>query len=304
MENGGIFDKISIEFINKKHLMITIQKTRIITYKPFIKRVWGKRQLLSQLENLYPKKFKKYFEPFVWGWAVFFDLRNRFWTSFPAYLIDINDEMIITYNTIKNNVELLIKELKKYRYDKEFFMKIRAWDRKPGFKKRSDIQRAARFIYLNRTGFNWLYRVNWSGFYNVPMGSYSNPMICDVDNLFAAQASLQNTTIKNEDFETILKHAKAWDFVYFDPPYDTLTDTANFTSYNKWGFGKEEQKRLFEVYRKLDKKWCYVMLSNHNTPFINKLYKDYRRETVLAKRAINSDASKRWNVEETVILNY
>lgn len=282
--------------------MTTTQKIK--TYKPFIKRVWGKRQLLSQLENLYPKKFNKYFEPFVWGGAMFFDLRNKHWNEFSAYLMDINEDMIITYNTIKNNVDWLIKELKTYPYDKEFFMEIRALDRQPEFKNTADVKRAARFIYLNRTGFNWLHRVNSQGFYNVPMGSYNNPTICDVDNLFATQDSLQNTTIKNEDFTTILKHAKAWDFVYFDPPYDTLTDTANFTSYNKWKFGKEEQKRLAEVYKKLDKMWCYVMLSNHNTLFINDLFSEYRKEIVHAKRAINSNASKRGKIEEVVILNY
>lgn len=280
----------------------TISKTT--AYKPFIKRVWGKRQLLSQLENFYPKHFNRYFEPFVWWWAMFFDLRNKFWPIFPAYLFDINEDMIITYNTIKNNVNWLIKELEKYPYDKDFFMEIRAWDRQSSFKNLSDIKRAARFIYLNRTGFNWLHRVNGSWFYNVPMGKYTNPTICDKENLLATKEALQNTTIKNDDFENILTYAEKWDFIYFDPPYDTLTDTANFTSYNKGWFGKEEQKRLFETYKALDKKWCFVMLSNHNTPFINELYKDYRKEIVLAKRAINSDASKRWVIEETVILNY
>jgi len=273
-------------------------------YKPFIKRVWGKRQLLSQLENFYPKKFNSYFEPFIWWGAVFFDLRNKFWTKFSANLFDINEDMIIAYNTIKNDAKWLIKELKTYPYDKDFFLKIRSRDREPDFNKRSNIERSARFIYLNRTGFNWLYRVNGQGFYNVPFGKYTNPTICDEDNILLTQEALQDTEIKNEDFENIVKYANKWDFVYFDPPYDTLTDTANFTSYNKWWFGKEEQIRLFETYKALDKKWCFLMLSNHNTPFINELYKDYRKEVVLARRSVNSDASKRGNVEETVILNY
>lgn len=290
--------------LSVKTQMTTIQKTKTTTYKPFIKRVWGKRQLLSQLEKFYPKHFNRYFEPFVWWGAMFFDLRNKFWPVFPAYLFDINEDMIITYNTIKNNVNWLIKELETYPYDKGFFMEIRAWDRQSSFKNLSDIKRAARFIYLNRTGFNWLHRVNSQWFYNVPMWKYTNPTICDEENLIATKEALQNTTIRNDDFENILKYAEKGDFIYFDPPYDTLTDTANFTSYNKWGFGKEEQKRLFETYKALDKKWCFVMLSNHNTPFINDLYKDYRKEIVLAKRAINSDASKRWVIEETVILNY
>ncbi len=273
-------------------------------YKPFIKRVWGKRQLLSQLENFYPKKFNNYFEPFVWWGAVFFDLRNKFWIEFSANLFDINEDMIIAYNIIKNDALWLIQELKTYPYDKDYFLKIRSWDRESDYSKRSNIERAARFIYLNRTGFNWLYRVNNSWFYNVPFGKYTNPKICDEDNILLIQESLQDTEIKNEDFEKIIKHANKWDFVYFDPPYDTLSNTANFTSYNKWWFWKDEQIRLFETYKALDKKWCFLMLSNHNTPFINDLYKDYRKEIVLARRSVNSDASKRGNIEETVILNY
>ncbi|MCK9467434.1 MAG: DNA adenine methylase [Candidatus Absconditabacterales bacterium] len=284
--------------------MTTIQKTKKIIYKPFIKWVGGKRQLLPQLEKFYPKYFNRYFEPFVGGGAMFFDLRNKFGTTFTAYLFDINEDMIITYNTIKNNVKELIDELKTYPYDKEFFIKIRALDRETNFKNISNIKRSARFIYLNRTGFNGLHRVNSSGFFNVPFGKYKNPTICDEENLIASKEALKNTTIKNSDFESILKYAEKGDFVYFDPPYDILTDTANFTNYNKGGFGKKEQIRLFETFKKLDKKGCFLMLSNHNTPFINELYKDYRKELVLARRAINSDASKRGLIEETVILNY
>ena len=284
--------------------MTTETTTKKLIYKPFIKRVWGKRQLLPQLEKFYPKYFNRYFEPFVWWWAMFFDLRNKFWTAFPAYLFDINEDMIITYNTIKKDTDSLIKELNTYPYDKNFFNEIRALDRQTFFKDLTAIKRAARFIYLNRTSFNWLHRVNSQWFYNVPMGKYTNPKICDEENLIATREALQNTTIRNDDFENILKYAEKWDFIYFDPPYDTLTDTANFTSYNKGWFGKDEQKRLFETYKALDKKGCFVMLSNHNTPFINELYKDYRREIVFAKRIINSDASKRGAIEETVILNY
>ncbi|MEI6426219.1 MAG: DNA adenine methylase [Candidatus Absconditabacteria bacterium] len=273
-------------------------------YKPFIKRVGGKRQLLSQIEKFYPKKFNRYFEPFVGGGAVFFDLRNKFGVDFEAHLFDINENMIITYNIIKDNVLGLIKELKSYPYNKDFFMEIRAWDRELSFKKKSNIKKAARFIYLNRTSFNGLHRVNSQGFYNVPMGKYTNPKICDEETLMATKEALQNTTIIKEDFSNIIKYAKKGDFFYFDPPYDPLTDTANFTGYNKGGFGREEQQKLFEVYKKLDKMGCFVMLSNHNTDFINNLYKDYHRHVVYARRSINSDSSKRGVVEETVILNY
>lgn len=273
-------------------------------YKPFIKRVGGKRQLLSQLNQYFPKKFGAYFEPFVWWGAVFFHLRNLYWTSFKATLSDINSHMVITYNTIKNDVQGLIKELKTYPYDKDFYMDIRAWDKDLSFDKRSDIQKSARFIYLNRTGFNGLYRENSQWFNNVPFWSYTNPKICDEETLLNDQKALKNTEIFNQDFEETLKNAKKWDFIYLDPPYDPLTITANFTGYNKWGFGKDEQMRLFEMYQELDKKWCFVMLSNHNTDFINDLYKKYNKHTVLATRMINSNAEKRWPVEETVIFNY
>jgi DNA adenine methylase len=157
---------------------------------------------------------------------------------------------------------------------------------------------------MNRTGFNGLYRENSQGFNNVPFWKYSNPTICDEETILLDSKALQNTTILLEDFEYILKHAKKEDFVYLDPPYDPLTSTANFTGYNKWGFWKEEQKRLFKIYEKLDKRGCYLMLSNHNTDFINKLYKNYHKYTVLATRMVNANAIKRWPVEETVILNY
>lgn len=279
-------------------------KTKKMTFKPFIKRVGWKRQLLSQLEKFYPKFFNRYFEPFAWWWAMFFDLRNKFWNSFSSYLFDVNQEMIITYNVIKNNVEWLISELEKYKYDKNFFLEIRALDRDDNFKNISDIKRAARFIYLNRSAFNWLYRVNKQWFFNVPFGKYNNPTICDKENLLATSIALQNTTIKNTDFENVLKYAEKWDFIYLDPPYDPLTGTANFTSYNESWFNKDDQIRLFKMYKILDEKWCYVMLSNHNTPFINNLYKGYRKEIVYANRAINSNGAKRGKVEETVILNY
>ena len=285
--------------------MQTTQKTKKKQFKPFIKRVWGKRQLLSQMEEFFPKFFQKYYEPFAWWGAVFFHLRSLYGTTFSANLYDINNELINTYNTIKHDVQWLIDELKTYEYDKDFFLQVRERDREPDFKtKRSAIQRAARFIYMNRSCFNGLYRVNSKWQFNVPFGKYSNPQICDVDTLLSCHEALQNTIIRNDDFENVLEYAEKWDLIYLDPPYDTLSDTANFTSYNESGFGKDEQVRLFEAYQKLDKKWCFVMLSNHNTPFINELYKDYNIKVVYANRAINSNGAKRGKVEETVILNY
>lgn len=285
--------------------MQTTQQTKKKQFKPFVKWVWGKRQLISQMEQFFPKLFKDYYEPFAGWWAVFFHLRSLYGTTFSAHLYDINNELINTYNIIKNDVQWLIDELKTYRYDKDFFLQIRERDRDIDFKtRRSAIQRAARFIYMNRSCFNGLYRVNSKWQFNVPFWKYSNPQICDIETLLSCHEALQNTTIKNDDFENIVKYAEKWDLIYLDPPYDPISATANFTSYNESGFGKNDQIRLFETYQKLDKKWCYVMLSNHNTPFINDLYKDYRKEVVYANRAINSNSTKRGKVEETIILNY
>ena len=276
-------------------------------YKPFVKRVWWKRQLLEQFKDLYPKDFNEYYEPFVWGWAVFFDLRINFWSEFTAHLFDLNEELVVTYNVVKEDTDKLIQLLKNFKskHSKDFFMEIRERDKDENFKnKKSKIERAARFIYLNRTCFNWMYRVNSKGEFNVPFWKYSNPKICDEEWLYLAKEALQNTTIENADFSAIEKQAKKWDLVYFDPPYDVLTDTANFTDYNKWWFGRNEQVRLFNIFDELSKMGCFTMLSNHNTPFIRDLYDNYRKEIVLAKRMINSDATKRWAIEEIVVLNY
>lgn len=281
-------------------------------YKPFIKWVWGKRQLLQQFQNLYPFgsfsdhfEIKKYYEPFLWWGAVFFDLRNKFWLDFKAYLYDINPELINTYKVVQTNPKNLIEELKWYKYDKDFFMEIRSWDQDPEFLvKRDEIQRAARFIYLNRTCFNGMYRVNSSWYFNVPFWKYSNPKICDEEWISDASEALQNTTIKCGNFYEIEQLVKEWDFVYFDPPYDVLTDTANFTDYNKWWFGREDQIRLKDCFSIVSKKWWYCMLSNHNTDRIRELYKDYNQKIVSATRMINSNANKRWTIEEIVVFNY
>lgn len=279
-------------------------------YKPFIKRVWWKRQLLEQFQNLFPRSFSDqkidhYYEPFLWWGAVFFNLRNKFWTKFKADLYDVNPELINTYNIVKNNPSELISELKKYPYNKEKFLEIRARDQLPNFQtEKTEIERAARFIYLNRTCFNWMYRVNKNWFFNVPFWKYSNPKICDEETIFYCSKALQNTNICNYDFSKIIESTKKWDFVYLDPPYDILSNTSNFTDYNTWWFWREEQERLSQIFKQLDKKWCYVMLSNHATERIQNLYKSYRQVIVKATRMINSNAKNRWAIDEIVILNY
>ena len=215
---------------------IIFDATRIIEEKPkpFVKWVGGKRQLLTQfrLMNLYPpEKFNpvtgSYFEPFVGGGAVFFDLLPE-----KAFLSDLNRELVITYNVIKNDVENLIILLKKHKLNKEYFLKIREQD--PNHL--SDIKIASRFIYLNRTCFNGMYRVNSKGGFNVPFGKYTNPLICDEVNLRKVSKSLEKIEIKNQDYKSILKNAKKGDFIYFDPPYYPVSKTASFTSYTSYTF--------------------------------------------------------------------
>ncbi len=277
--------------------------------KPFVKWVGGKRQLLEQfkLMNLYPpEKFDpktgRYFEPFVGGGAVFFDLLPK-----KAFLSDMNNELVITYNVIKNGVEFLIKSLKKHKNTKEYFLKIRAKD----LNKLSDIEIASRFIYLNRTCFNGLYRVNSQGGFNVPFAGNKNPLICDEINLRKISKALKSVEIKKQDYKEVLKRAKKGDFVYFDPPYYPINKTSSFTSYTKESFLEKEQIELRDTFVELTKRGCFVMLSNSDTPFINKIYKEIeikgkliRINKVYAGRAINSDASKRGKISEVLITNY
>jgi DNA adenine methylase len=279
-------------------------KTKV---KPFVKWVGGKRQLLSQfrLRNLFPPHFfdktnNTYYEPFVGGGAVFFDLLPK-----KAVLSDMNNELVITYNVIKNNVEELIKSLKKHKITKEYFLTIRAKD----ITKLSDIEIASRFIYLNRTCFNGLYRVNKSGGFNVPFGQNKNPLICDEVNLREVSKVLKNVNIKHQGYQEVLKNAKKGDFIYFDPPYYPLSKTASFTSYTKDAFLDKEQIELRDVFVELNKRGCYVMLSNSDAPFINKIYseikdKKVRISKVEAGRAINSKGSGRGKILEVVVTNY
>jgi DNA adenine methylase len=273
--------------------------------KPFVKWVGGKRQLLTQfrLMNLYPpenfdSKTGKYFEPFVGGGAVFFDLLPE-----TAYLSDLNNELVVTYNVIKSDVENLIKSLKKHKLDKEYFLKVRSQNPE----KLSDLNIASRFIYLNRTCFNGMYRVNSKGGFNVPFGKYTNPLICDEKNLRKASKALKNVEIKKQDYKEVLKKAKKGDFVYFDPPYYPVSKTASFTSYTSESFLDKEQIELRDTFVELHKRGCFVMLSNSDTPLINKIYsepKDLRITKVQAGRAINSNASKRGKITEVLITNY
>ncbi len=273
--------------------------------KPFVKWVGGKRQLLKQFRELglYPPDdfnplTNTYFEPFVGGGAVFFDLLPK-----KAKLSDLNSELVTTYNVIKNDVDALIKSLKKHKYEKEYYRKVRAKDPK----KLPDVEVASRFIFLNRTGFNGMYRVNSKGGFNVPFGKYTNPTICDEENLRKVSKALQKVTIKEQDYKAVLKRAKKGDFVYFDPPYYPVSRTASFTSYTADSFLEKEQTELRDIFIELHKRGCFVMLSNSDTPFINELYlgiKGVKVAKVSAGRAINSNAAKRGKIHEVLVTNY
>ena len=296
----GVFSLVNKERLIEEASIIISERP-----KPFVKWVGGKRQLLKQfrLMNLYPPedfnpKNGRYFEPFVGGGAVFFDLLPK-----KAFLSYLNNELIVTYNVIKNDVEKLIKLLKKHKVEKKYFLNIRSKDPK----KLSDISVASRFIYLNRTCFNGLYRVNSKGGFNVPFGKYSNPLICDEENLRKSSKALKQVEIKKQDYKKTINKAKSGDFIYFDPPYYPVSKTASFTSYTSEKFLEKEQVELRDTLVKLHKKGCFVMLSNSDTPFINKIYsniKGIKITKVKAGRLINSNASKRGKITEVLITNY
>lgn len=275
--------------------------------KPFVKWVGGKRQLIKQFQKmkLYPVKDfdpvkNSYFEPFVGGGAIFFDLLPH-----KAYLSDMNFELVTTYNVIKNDVDSLIKSLRKHPYNKEYFLKLRA-------KKVSSLtalQIASRFIYLNRTCFNGLYRVNSKGGFNVPFGDNKNPLICDEINLRKVSKYLKNVEIKHQDYKEAIKKAKKGDFVYLDPPYHPMSSTSSFTSYTKEAFGEKEQIELRDTFLKLHKKGCFVMLSNSNADFINKIYGELKSYNIKihkvdAGRSINSKGTGRGKIKEVLVTNY
>lgn len=266
--------------------------------RPFIKWVGGKSQLLPEIQSRIPESYNNYFEPFVGGGAVFFREQPE-----KAVLIDINAELINAYTVVRDDVESLIKELRKHRYEEEYFYKIRNIDRSSAYSKWSPVKRAARLIFLNKTGFNGLYRVNSKGYFNVPFGRYTNPKFVDPDNLRACSKALSKVEILENTFFVVESLAKKGDFVYFDPPYSPVSETAYFTSYSKGGFSAEMQTALRDVCVALTKKGVRFLLSNSDVPFIRELYKNFNVETVYASRAVNSNASRRGKISEVLISN-
>ena len=276
----------------------------MIKAKPFVKWAGGKRQILDKLKSCSPVEFNTYFEPFVGGGALLFDLAPK-----NAVINDSNEELINVFNVLCNDKKYskMCRYLNKFerKHDEEFYYEIRNIDRnKKKFNKLNDSKRAARTIYLNKSCFNGLYRVNSKGEFNVPFGKKTKVNTYDGENLLNVHSylTLNNISILCADFEDAVSTAKEGDFVYFDPPYDS--DTSTFNSYTEDGFNKDEQRRLAKVFKELDEKGVKVMLSNHNTILIKELYKDYNFHVIEAKRSINSNGKKRGKVEEVIITNY
>jgi len=269
--------------------------------QPFLKWAGGKRQLLPILKTKVPKKYNRYYEPFVGAGALLFETQPK-----KAVINDINSELINCYKVIKEDLDDLIQDLSQHKNEKEYYYSVRDQDRSDDYLNLSDIKKAPRIIYLNKTCYNGLFRVNSQGQFNVPFGKYKNPKIVDEIVLKAINHYLTNNSveIRNLDFEDALSDARNGDFVYIDPPYDPVSDTSSFTGYSIDGFGKEEQKRLKSVFDSLDERDCKVMLSNSATPFILDLYQDYHLITVEAKRNINSVADGRGKIDEILVTNY
>lgn len=263
---------------------------------PVLKWAGGKRQLLYQFAFLYPSQMTGvYHEPFFGSGAVFFSLSPH-----QAYLTDSNRELINFYQVLQGAVHELIEDLKKHVNSKEYYYGIRAL--KPD--DLNAVERASRFLYLNKCAYNGLWRVNRSGQHNVPYGAYKNPAYLKPAALTAASRALQNIALQAADFEITLEQARSGDFIYCDPPYHPLTKTSNFCSYTADSFSARDQERLAAMFRALDQRGCRVMASNSDTPFIRELYAGYNLTEVMARRAINCKGAGRGPVAELVIRNY
>ena len=273
--------------------------------KPFVKWAGGKRQIITSLEGHLPKKFNTYFEPFLGGGALLFHLLNQS-PNLKCNISDLNSDLILAYITIRDKVEQLIESLEKHsgKYftdQREYYYSVRE------LAPKNQIEKVSRLLFLNKTCFNGLYRVNSKGQFNVPLGRYTNPSIVNKENLISVSKILQskNIAIRCQDFAAILDEAKKDDFVYFDPPYQPVSKTANFTSYTKCEFTYKDLERLADLCQKLDKKDCKVLLSNSNTKEVKKLFSSkWKIVEILANRAINSNSKKRTGHSELLIKNY
>jgi len=278
----------------------------VVEPKPFVKWAGGKRQLLAELEKNFPKQFGTYFEPFLGGGAVLFDLLAKK-PNLKCSVSDLNSDLVLAYVTIRDKLGRLIESLenhsKNYHKDStDYYYEVRKQEPK------TQIEKVSRLLFLNKTCFNGLYRVNSKGKFNVPLGRYTNPNIVNRENLTTASKFLQSEKIKIScrDFESILKDAKKGDFVYFDPPYQPVSDTANFTSYTHRDFTEDDLQRLADLANQLNSKGAHVLLSNSNTKIVKKIFssKKWKVKEIAVNRAINSNSQKRTGHKEILIKNY
>lgn len=278
-------------------------KLKYYNLQPFTKWTGGKRQLLGELRSYMPETYGRYFEPFVGGGALFFDLAPE-----QAVINDFNEELINTYRQIKNNPAELINLLIKHKENnsKDYYLELRSADRDGRISRMTGVERAARILYMLRVDFNGLYRVNSKNQFNVPYGRYKNPKIVDVDLLYQISEYLNENDIEilQTDFAEAIKDAKTGDFVYFDPPYIPLSETSSFTSYTHEGFSYEEQVRLRDTFKELTERGVYAMLSNSSSPLVEELYKDFNIYFVEAQRTNGAKSSSRGKISEIIVTNY
>lgn len=267
--------------------------------RPFLKWAGGKRQLAPQLLALFPRRFETYYEPFIGGGAVFFALANSPYHQFAkATLNDFNEELINVWRVVRDFPSELMEHLKKLPIDKDFFLQLRA--KMPA--EFDPVQRAGRTIYLNKLGFNGLYRVNKKGVFNVPWGKFQNPSLFIRENIEACSKALAHVRFTSGDFAAAVEDAGVGSLVYFDPPYIELSKTSNFTSYTSVGFSIEDQYRLAACFSELVEKGAAVVASNSDTPLVRDLYQGWEMHEVQVRRAINSKADKRGPVGELIIV--
>lgn len=273
--------------------------------RPFIKWAGGKTQLLPELLRHAPQRFGRYHEPFIGSAALFFALHARGRLT-GAVLSDSNAELIGVYRSVRDAVEPLIDALRGHAVhagDRDYYYEVRGWDRRPDWPERAMVERAARMIFLNKTCFNGLHRVNRSGHFNVPFGRYDNPTVCDEPNLRAASGALQGVELLVTDFESVLERVAPGDLVYFDPPYLPLSATSSFTAYTRDAFGATQHRRLAAVFAALVERGCHTLLSNSSNPLVTELYGSYPMSEVAARRAINSVAARRGMIREIIVTN-
>ena len=267
--------------------------------RPFLKWAGGKQRALPSLARFFPQSFEHYYEPFLGGGAVFFFLRER---RFPAFLSDTNAELINTYQTVKSQVDELIEMLKVHQQNylpdpKAYYCRVVAEN------PAGEVERAARFIFLNKTCYNGLYRVNNAGQFTVPFGRHKNPRICDAERLVAASKALDGAELKVADYSEALRNCAEGDLIYIDPPFVPESRTAYFTKYTSKGFTSDDQKRLAGLFRQLDAKGCIVVLSNSDTPLARTLYAGFFIESIPTLRLISSVGATRAGRSELVIHN-